>query len=144
MPLVVQVLGRGGRYRPVVGLRKDERIMSCKKQSGFALAELTLPLGIGAVLLTILSPQQSGNLIASNERAAIAALREIASAQAQLAASGANDTDANGVGEYGFFGELAGTAPLRVYDPVSDSPDIDLNVYLSPPLLPAFVNLHFD
>ena len=110
--------------------------MSSKKQPGFALTELMLTLGIGAVLLTIVSPgqsggpQQSGALIASNERAAIAALRSIASAQAQLASSGAIDTDDDGVGEYGYLGELAGTAFLRVYDPVTDTPALDPGLFL--------------
>jgi hypothetical protein len=117
--------------------------MTRKKQSGLALAELTLPSSIGAILLTIVGPQLSKNLIPSNERAAITALRRIASAQAQLAASGAIDTDANGVGEYGFLGELAGTAQLRVYDPATDTPDLGPD-HLSPPLLPDFRDIFLD
>lgn len=94
--------------------------MSNRKEPGFVLADLVLTLGIGAVLLSSVWPGRSSaripsNEIASNERAAIADLRSIASAQAQLASSGAIDTDDDGVGEYGYFGELAGTAPLRFY-----------------------------
>jgi hypothetical protein len=45
------------------------------------------------------------------------------------------DTDDDGVGEYGFFGELMGTAMLRVYDPVTGSPGLG-STRLTPPLLP--------
>ncbi|MBK9388040.1 MAG: hypothetical protein IPN34_24750 [Planctomycetes bacterium] len=47
------------------------------------------------------------------ERAAIATLRNIASAQAQLQASGAIDVDGDGAGEYGTFAELSGGGTLR-------------------------------
>jgi hypothetical protein len=140
-----------GSSHPPVDQRKNERSMSIKKQPGFALTELLLPLGIGAVLLTMVSPgqsggqQQSGALIASNERAAIEALRKIAAAQAHLASSGAIDTDDDGVGEYAFLGELAGTAPLRVYDAVDGLPALDPGLVLAPPLLPPdFGNIILD
>ncbi|MBL8901161.1 MAG: hypothetical protein JNM84_26275 [Planctomycetes bacterium] len=47
------------------------------------------------------------------ERAAIATLKNIASAQAQLQASGAIDVDGDGAGEYGTFAELSGACTLR-------------------------------
>lgn len=49
----------------------------------------------------------------ANEAAAIATLRSIASAQAQAQALGIVDVDGDSVGEYAWFAELAGTAPLR-------------------------------
>jgi hypothetical protein len=49
----------------------------------------------------------------TNEAGAIATLRVLLSAEAQLQASGAIDTDGDGTGEYGFIGEMAGTLPLR-------------------------------
>ncbi len=48
-----------------------------------------------------------------NESAAIATLKNISSAQAQLQATGLLDCNGNGQGEYGFFAELAGGQPLR-------------------------------
>lgn len=123
--------------------------MSNGKETGFVLADLVLTLGIGAALLSIMWPQQSSapsasNEIASNELAAVAALRSIAFAQAHLASSGAIDTDDDDGGEYGYFGELKGTALLRVYDPVSDAPDIG-SAPLTPPLLPPdFGDIFFD
>jgi len=51
-----------------------------------------------------------------NESTVIAALKNISSGQSQLQASGAQDADGDGQGEYGFLGELAGVAPLRGSD----------------------------
>jgi len=113
--------------------------MQNKNECGFVLADLVLTLGIGAVLLSSVWPGRSDRSassdIASNERAAIADLRSIATAQAKLAASRAIDTDDDGVGEYGYFGELMGTAPLRIHDPVRDRPGLGGSP-LTPPLLP--------
>lgn len=49
----------------------------------------------------------------ANQSAAIATLKNISSAQAQFQASGVQDTDSDGMGEYGFFAELAGATNLR-------------------------------
>ncbi|MFK7740391.1 MAG: hypothetical protein AB8H80_08700 [Planctomycetota bacterium] len=49
----------------------------------------------------------------ANESAAIATLKNICSAQSQCQASGAIDVDRDGCGEFGTFGELSGTSPLR-------------------------------
>lgn len=49
----------------------------------------------------------------ANESAAIATLRNVASAQAQVQAMGVIDTDANGLGEYAFFAEMTGAAKVR-------------------------------
>ena len=123
--------------------------MSNAKECGFVLADLVLTLGIGAVLPSTVWPQRSNaptaaSEVTANELAAVAALRTIASAQAQLASSGAIDTDDDGVGEYGYFGELQGTALLRVYDPVADAPGIG-GAHLTPPLLPPdFGDIFWD
>lgn len=49
----------------------------------------------------------------ANESAAIATLKNISSAQAQVQASGIIDSNKNGAGEYGFFGELSGAIAIR-------------------------------
>ncbi len=49
----------------------------------------------------------------SNEAGAIQTLRMIASAQAQIQAAGAIDTDGDSIGEYAFFAELAGSVSCR-------------------------------
>ena len=118
----------------------DERETTRKKEPGFTLTELMLAVTIGAILFSIVRPQASRARASSNEHAAIAALRSIASAQAQLVAIGAIDTDMDGAGEYGYLGELAGSAPLRVWTNIGTA----LEAYgrgLCPPILPiAFAN----
>lgn len=49
----------------------------------------------------------------ANESAAMATLMNISSAQAQCQASGVIDTDGDGSGEFGSFGELSGAVPIR-------------------------------
>jgi len=101
-------------------------------------------LGIGMALLTQVTPERGRERIAANERAALAALRRIGVAQDRLRAVGAIDTDGDGRGEYGYLGELAGSAPLRIQGPVSQVPEVG-TATLSPPLLPpAFQESHFD
>jgi GspD-like, N0 domain len=48
-----------------------------------------------------------------NTRAAIRAMKMISDAQMQCLSSGIIDTNRNGVGEFGYLSELAGSAPLR-------------------------------
>ncbi len=66
----------------------------------------------------------------ANESAAIASLKNISSAQAQMQASGFLDVNGNGGGEYGFFAELSGSLPVRTKDPSVVGAKVD------PPLLP--------
>lgn len=68
----------------------------------------------------------------ANESAAIATLKNISSAQAQCQASCAIDSDRDGRGEYGFFGELSGAQPVRA-DAVGGVSDR----LIAPPVLSA-------
>jgi hypothetical protein len=68
--------------------------------------------GLG-IASAVAIPQLMSARLTANESAAIASLRHMASAQAQFQAFGIADADGDGIGEYGFPGELTGTTPVR-------------------------------
>ena len=81
--------------------------------SGFTLTELLIVITVIAIVASIAIPNLRSSRLGANESAAVATLKSIASAQAQCRASGFIDANSNGVGEYGFFGELSGVSKLR-------------------------------
>lgn len=105
-----------------------------RRQAGFTLVELMIVVAVIAILASIAVPNFLSTRGRANEAAVISTLRNIHTSQGVFSARVALDMNGNGLGEYGFLGELSGITPLR-----SDG------LKIAPPVLqPAFGQLDPD
>jgi prepilin-type N-terminal cleavage/methylation domain-containing protein len=84
-----------------------------KSKLAFTLVELIVVIAIIAIIAGIAIPKVLAARLTANEAAAISSLRALITAQTMIQTQAHIDSDGDGVGEDGYFGELAGTATLR-------------------------------
>lgn len=99
---------------------------------GFTLIELMIVVAVIAVIASLAIPNMLASRMAANESAAIATMRQLTSCQAQVKTAAVIDGDGDGVGEYGYFGELAGTHTVRAF--IAGAQALSATIKVAPPV----------
>jgi prepilin-type N-terminal cleavage/methylation domain-containing protein len=81
--------------------------------AGFTLIELMIVIAIIAIIAALAVPNLLASKLNANETSAIATMRNLVSAQAQIGVAGRIDADSDGKGEFGTFLEMSGGVGVR-------------------------------
>jgi len=95
-----------------------------RRHAGFTLIELMIVIAIIAIIALIAIPNLLSSRLVANETSTIGTLRSLSSAQAEFQARQIVDQDSDGLGEYGFLVELAGSVIPRGAAITLDPPSI--------------------
>ncbi len=91
-----------------------------RRAAGFTIIEILIVVTVIAIVASLSVPAMLASKMSANETAALATLRGLLTAQAQVQSTARIDADNDGIGEYGTFLELSGSVGVRTgYTPGS-------------------------
>jgi prepilin-type N-terminal cleavage/methylation domain-containing protein len=112
---------------------------------GFTLMELLIVMAVLAIIAALSIPNLLASKVNANQTAALATMRNLVSAQAQIGVTAKIDADNDGKGEYGTFLEMSGAVGVRKGfvpgTPSSSNFSVKGEVLNPPVLSSAFANL---